>query len=185
MLRFTSPRLTFELKEFKECQDQLLDFSSRFPKSPLLAKARLLFWQTSIELKDGQAVLNSLKGAASLESNPDALFYQAQAHELLDEASKALPIYQRLHYEFPLYCQGRCQWRRVSPLWEAPTRKFPKNGELGELKSWSPDGSIVMFSKICNCSLNWSQLPGTNLSISSGRVSLNLDQPSTTLRFKR
>ena len=122
----------FELKEFKECQDQLLDFSSRFPKSPLLAKARLLFWQTSIELKDGQTVLNSLKGAASLESNPDALFYRAQAHELLNEASKALPIYQRLHYEFPLYAKAAVVEQSLTTLGGAD-QEVPREWRIGRI----------------------------------------------------
>jgi soluble lytic murein transglycosylase len=122
----------FELKEFKACQDQLLDFSSRFPRSPLLAKARLLFWQTSIELKDGQTVLNSLKGAASLESNPDALFYRAQAHELLNEPSKALPIYQRLHYEFPLYSKAAVVEQSLTTL-EGADQQLPKEWRIGRI----------------------------------------------------
>jgi soluble lytic murein transglycosylase len=96
----------FELKEFKECQDHLADFPSRFPNSALLTKARLLFWQSSLELKDGQAVLNSIKGVANRESNPDALFYEAQSHELLGDAAEALAAYQKLHYQFPLYASA-------------------------------------------------------------------------------
>jgi soluble lytic murein transglycosylase len=108
--------VAFELKEFKECQNQLRDFSSRFPKSPLFAKARLLFWQSSLELKDGQAVLDSLKTVAGLESNLDALFYQAQAHELLGNPSKALPIYQKLYYQFPLYANAAAVAQSLSTL---------------------------------------------------------------------
>ena len=108
--------VAFELKEFKESQDQLRDFSSRFPKSPLLAKARLLFWQSSLELKDGQAVLDSLKALAGLESNPDALFYQAHAYEHLGDAPKALPIYQRLYYQFPLYANATAVAQSLSTL---------------------------------------------------------------------
>jgi len=106
----------FEIKEFKECQNQLRDFSSRFPKTPLSAKARLLFWQSSLELKDGQAVLDSLKSVAGLESNADALFYQAQAHELLRDPSKALLIYQKLYYQFPLYANAATVAQNLSTL---------------------------------------------------------------------
>ena len=115
-VRYYGASVAFELKEFKECQNQLVDFSARFPNSPLLAKARLLLWQSSLELKDGQAVLNSLKGMASLESNPDALFSQAQAHELLGDPSKARSIYQRLHYQFPLYVNAAAVVQNLSIL---------------------------------------------------------------------
>jgi len=108
--------VAFELKEFKACQTHVLDFSSRFPKSPLLAKARLLFWQSSFELKDGQAVLDSLKTLAGLESNPDALFYQAHAYEHLGETTKALPIYRKLYYQFPLYANAALVAESLSTL---------------------------------------------------------------------
>jgi len=108
--------VAFELKEFKEGQNQLRDFSSRFPKSPLLAKARLLFWQSSFELKEGQAVLDSLKTFAGLESNPDALFYQAHAYEHLGETTKALPIYRKLYYQFPLYANAALVAESLSTL---------------------------------------------------------------------
>jgi len=123
----------FELKDFKACQASLLDFSSRFPKSPLLARARLLFWQSSLELKDGQAVLNSLKSGAGLESSPDALFYQAQAHELLNDASKALPIYQRLYYEFPLNANAAAVVQSLTTLGGADL-DVPKDWRTGRIE---------------------------------------------------
>jgi len=132
-VRFYLASAAFELKEFKECQNQLPAFSSRFPNSPLVAKARLLFWQSSLELKDGQAVLNSLKGVPSLESNPDALFYQAQAHELLGEASKALPIYQRLHYQFPLNANAAAVAQSLSAL-GGTDAEVPKEWRTGRIE---------------------------------------------------
>lgn len=132
-VRYYTASVAFELKEFKECQNQLADFSSRFPNSPLVAKARLLFWQSSLELKDGQAVLNSLKGMASLESNPDALFSQAQAHELLGDASKALPIYQKLYYQFPLHANAAAVAQNLSTL-GGTELEVPKEWRTGRIE---------------------------------------------------
>lgn len=131
-VRFYFASVAFELKEFQECQKQLIDFPSRFPNSPLLAKARLLFWRGSLELKDGQAVLNSLKTVAGLESNPEALFYQAQAHELLVDPSKALPIYQRLYYQFPLYANAATVAQRLSAL-GGTDLEVPKDWRIGRI----------------------------------------------------
>lgn len=125
--------VAFELKDFKACQNHLLDFSSRFPKSPLLAKARLLFWQSSFELKDGQAVLDSLKTFAGLESNPDALFYQAHAYEHLGDAVKALPIYQKLHYQFPLYANAALVAQSLSTLGGADL-EVTKDWRIGRIE---------------------------------------------------
>ena len=132
-VRYYAASAAFELKEFKESQNQLVDFSSRFPNSPLLSKARLLFWQSSLELKDGQAVLNSIKGVASLESNPEALFYQAQSHELLGDASKALPTYQRLHYQFPLYANAAAVAQSLSTL-GGTDLEVPKEWRTGRIE---------------------------------------------------
>src|SRR5262245_34260740 len=108
--------VAMELKEFKECQSQLADFSLRFPHSLLVTKARLLSWQSSVELNDGEAILASIKGMPSLESNPDALFYQARAYELLGDGTKALPIYRRLHYQFPVYANAAAVSHSLSNL---------------------------------------------------------------------
>lgn len=138
-VRYHWASASFELKDFKECQNQLADFSSRFPSSPLLAKSRLLFWRSSLELKDAQAVLDSLKGVASLDANPDALFYQAQAHELLGEASKAIPLYQRLHYQFPLYADATLVAESLATLGGAESgasfavSKEWRTGRIGKL----------------------------------------------------
>jgi soluble lytic murein transglycosylase len=106
----------FELKEFKECQSALAGFPARFPSSPLLMKARLLHWRSSLELKDGQAVLDSIAGVAELDSNPDALYYEAQAHELLGNAPKAVSTYRKLHYQFPLYASAAAVARNLIAL---------------------------------------------------------------------
>jgi soluble lytic murein transglycosylase len=132
-VKFYLASVALELKEFKECQNQLIDFASHFPNSRLLAKARLLFWRSSIELKDGQAVLNSLKSYAGLESNPEALFYQAQAHELLGDPSKALPIYQRLYYQFPLYANADAVAQKLSAL-GGTDLEVPKDWRTGRIE---------------------------------------------------
>jgi len=118
------------LKEFKQCQSWLVDFWSRFASSPLLAKARLLYWQSSMELKDATSVLNSTHG---LESNPDALFYQAQAHDLLGEASQAVPLYQRLHYQFPLYSNAAAVAQRLLAP-RSTDLDIPKDWRIGRIE---------------------------------------------------
>jgi len=125
--------VAIELKEFKECQSQLADFSVRFASSPLVTKARQLFWQSSLELKDGEAIVASIKGMTSLESNPDALFYQAQAYELLGDGSKALPIYRRLHYQFPLYTNDAAVSQSLSIL-GGPDLEVPKEWRIGRIE---------------------------------------------------
>lgn len=106
----------FEMKRPEEARTVLDGFASRFPDSPWIEKAQTLFWKASLELKDAQGILRSLTRVSSLEDQPEALFYQAQAFELLEEISKAVPIYQRLHYQFPLYSNAVAVARRLSAL---------------------------------------------------------------------
>lgn len=95
-----------ELKRFRETQEQLADFATRFQKSPFVEKSQILYWQCSLELKDAQSVLNSASRVTDLETNPEPLYYRAQALELLGDLAGAVANYQRLHYEFPLYGQA-------------------------------------------------------------------------------
>jgi len=106
----------YALKDFRECQTRLVDFPARFPNSPLLANARLLHWQSSLELKEGQAVLDSIRGVTGLDSNPDALYYEAQAQELLGDTPKAVSNYRKLHYQYPLYANAAAVARNLAAL---------------------------------------------------------------------
>jgi soluble lytic murein transglycosylase len=105
-----------EVKQYPEVRDKLVAFPSRFPNSPWIDEARTLFWKSAMELKDAQAILDSLRTIPNLEANPEALFYQAQANELLGDVAKALPAYQRLHYQFPLYAKSVVVAEKLSTL---------------------------------------------------------------------
>jgi soluble lytic murein transglycosylase len=104
------------LNRHTEVVQRLRKFSSRFPNSPWIEKAQSLFWQSALEMKDAQGVLDSLASSGNLEDNPEALFYKAQAYELLGDGAKALSIYQRLHYLFPLYSNGTLVFQKLSQL---------------------------------------------------------------------
>ncbi len=93
----------YKLNRLDEAQKKLAWFLANFPDSPLIDKARSLYWETSIKLSAGQAVLDSLKNLSNLEENPEALFYQAEAYHLLEQDHQAVSVFQKLYYFFPLY----------------------------------------------------------------------------------
>ncbi len=105
-----------ELKLYPEVREKLVAFPTRFPNSPWVDEARTLFWKSAVELKDGQAILDSLRHIPKLDTKPEALFYQAQAYELTGDVANALPTYQRLHYQFPLYAHSAVVAERLSTL---------------------------------------------------------------------
>jgi peptidoglycan lytic transglycosylase len=104
------------LKLYPEVREKLVAFPTRFPNSPWVDEARTLFWQSAVELKDGQAILDSLRHIPKLDTKSEALFYQAQAYELTGDVAKALATYQRLHYQFPLYAHSAVVEERLSTL---------------------------------------------------------------------
>ena len=53
-----------------------------------------------------------------LESQPEALYYQAQAFEQLKRWPSALQNYTRIHFFFPLYPEGDSVEQRLAQLGE-------------------------------------------------------------------
>jgi soluble lytic murein transglycosylase len=105
-----------ELGDLSEVQEKLAEFALKFPNSPWIEKAQTLYWRTALGLKDAPAILKSVNGIFILEGNPEALFYQAQAYELMGDTANALAIYQRLHYHFPMHSDATVVAQRLSDL---------------------------------------------------------------------
>jgi soluble lytic murein transglycosylase len=130
-----------ELQLYPEVREKLVAFPTRFPNSPWVDEARTLFWKSAVELKDGQAILDSLRQIPKLDTKPEALFYQAQAYELTGDVANALPTYQRLHYQFPLYAHSAVVAERLSTL--LPTQAASKTDVS---KEWKTDRIETLFT---------------------------------------
>ncbi len=108
-----------ELKRPKDVRERLGDFQARFPNSPFVERSKILYWKASLEVGDARSVLASLERVTGLETNPEALLYQAQALEFLGELAKAVARYQKLHYDFPLYSEASSVSENLARLLKA------------------------------------------------------------------
>jgi soluble lytic murein transglycosylase len=92
-----------QLDQIEKSQERLELLLNNYPDSPFFERGRRLYWENALALEKSQLVLDSISKIKELDSNPEALSYQAQAFEQLKRWPSALNNYNRIHYFFPLY----------------------------------------------------------------------------------
>ena len=92
-----------QLDQKEKGQEKLESLLKNYPGSPFLDRGLKLYWENALSLETPQVILDSISKMTDLESNPEALYYQAQAFELVEQRRSSLNNYQRIHFLFPLY----------------------------------------------------------------------------------
>jgi len=107
-----------QLNQKDESQEKLKQLLKNYPDSPFMQRGRKLYWENALALLKPKQVLDSISTMADLESQPEALYYQAQAFEQLKQWPAALQNYTRIHFFFPLYPEGDSVDQRLAQLGE-------------------------------------------------------------------
>ncbi len=107
-----------QLDQKEKSQEKLELLLKNYPDSPFLERGRKLYWENALALLKPKQVLDSISNMTDLESQPEALYYQAQAFEQLKRWPSALQNYTRIHFFFPLYPEGDSVEQRLAQLSE-------------------------------------------------------------------
>lgn len=107
-----------QLDQKEKSQEKLELLLKNFPDSPFLERGRKLYWDNALALLKPKQVLDSIAKITDLESQPEPLYYQAQAFEQQKRWSSALQNYTRIHFFFPLYAEADSVDKRLAQLGE-------------------------------------------------------------------
>ncbi|MFN8006058.1 MAG: transglycosylase SLT domain-containing protein [Terriglobia bacterium] len=122
----------------KPSQEKLESLFKNYPASSLSGRARKLYWENALGLNTPQIILDSISKMADLESNPEALYYQAQALDQIGQPQSALRNYSRLHFLYPFYPEAESVAAKRARLLQEEanlTEQVPKEWRISRIEA--------------------------------------------------